>query len=60
MNSILQAWLGYQLFLKRLALVAAEKAREDKSAVIREYHVKMAAKVIDVSEPRQECHSKVT
>jgi len=40
-----QTWLHYQLFLQRLAKAAADQAREDKSAVIREQHVRAAAKV---------------
>jgi len=40
-----QTWLNYQLFLRRLARAAADKAKEDRSAVIRRHHVKDAAKV---------------
>ena len=41
----LQIWLNYKLFLKRLAKLAAEKASEDKSSVIRKHHVHAAASV---------------
>ncbi|XP_045157059.2 centromere protein W-like [Mercenaria mercenaria] len=40
------AWLNYEMFLKRLARLAADNAKQDKSAVIRENHVRNAAKTI--------------
>lgn len=40
------AWLNYQMFLKRLARLAADNAKQEKSAVIRESHVRQAAKTI--------------
>ncbi|KAL4236375.1 hypothetical protein ACF0H5_004760 [Mactra antiquata] len=40
------AWLNYRLFLLRLAKLSADKAKADKSAVIRKQHVQEAAKTI--------------
>ena len=40
-----QAWLNYQMFLKRLGRLAADNAKQDKSSVIRDSHVRDAAKV---------------
>ncbi|KAH3695956.1 centromere protein W-like [Dreissena polymorpha] len=40
------AWLNYLLFEQKLAKAAADYAKQDRSAVIREQHVRKAAKSI--------------